>query len=139
MQQQTPHSRRFSSRVATPGDVYVYWSFGGYDDTSRVRDLGSGGLFVQTRKTKSVGSKTNVHFLVEEGQIRAEAVVRHVKPGRGLGLQFTAVREEDRQRLAGLMKRLPAFGYILKFRNNKPPPQGPRLDEKNALPSSPPS
>jgi len=57
-----------------------------------------------------VGSKTNVHFLVEEGQIRAEAVVRHVKPGRGLGLQFTAVREEDRQRLAGLMKRLRTFG-----------------------------
>ena len=88
----------------------MYWSSVGYDDTSRVRDLGSGGLFVQTRKTKSVGSKTNVHFLVEEGQIRAEAVVRHVKPGRGLGLQFTAVREEDRQRLAGLMKRLRAFG-----------------------------
>jgi hypothetical protein len=110
MQQQTPHSRRFSSRVATPGDVYVYWSSVGYDDTSRVRDLGSGGLFVQTRKTKSVGAKTNVHFLVEEGPIRAEAVVRHVKPGRGLGLQFTAVYEEDRPRLAGLMKRLRAFG-----------------------------
>jgi len=110
VQQQTPHSRRFSSRVATPpGDVYVYWSSVGYDDTSRVRDLSSGGLFVQTRKTKSVGAKTNVHFLVEEGQIRAEAVVRHVMPGRGLGLQFTAVHEEDRPRLAGLMKRLRAF------------------------------
>ncbi len=109
MQQQTSHSRRFSSRVATPGDVYVYWSSVGYDDTSRVRDLSSGGLFVQTRKTKSVGAKTNVHFLVEEGPIRAEAVVRHVKPGRGLGLQFTAVHEEDRPRLAGLMKRLRAF------------------------------
>jgi hypothetical protein len=57
-----------------------------------------------------VGAKTNVHFLVEEGPIRAEAVVRHVKPGRGLGLQFTAVYEEDRPRLAGLMKRLRAFG-----------------------------
>src|SRR2546429_9440492 len=109
MQQQTPHSRRFSSRVATPGHVYVYWSSLGYDDTSRVRDLSSGGLFVQTRKTKSVGAKTNVHFLVEEGQIRAEAVVRHVKPGRGLGLQFKAVREENRPRLAGFVKRRGAF------------------------------
>src|ERR1700693_3375021 len=104
MQSQTPHSKRSSSRVATPGDVYVYWSSFGYDDTSRVRDLSSGGLFVQTRKTKSVGAKTNVHFLVEEGQIRAEAVVRHVRPGRGLGLKFTAVREEDRRHLADLMK-----------------------------------
>jgi hypothetical protein len=110
MKLQTPHSRRSSSRVAKPGDVYVYWSSVGYDDTSRVRDLSSGGVFVQTRKTKSLGAKTNVHFLVEEGQIRAEAVVRHVKPGCGLGLQFTAVYEEDRPRLAGLMKRLRAFG-----------------------------
>src|ERR1700693_3397920 len=91
MQSQTPHSKRFSSRVATPGDVYVYWSSVGYDDTSRVRDLSSGGVFVQTRKTKSLGAKTNVHFLVEEGQIRAEAVVRHVKPGCGLGLPITVV------------------------------------------------
>jgi hypothetical protein len=27
-------------------------------------------------------------------------------PGRGLGLKFTAVRNEDRRRLAHLMKRL---------------------------------
>jgi hypothetical protein len=116
MEQQTPHSRRFSSRVETPGDVYVYWSSAGYDDISRVRDLSSGGLFVQTRKSRAVGAKTNVHFLVEQGQIRDEAVVRHVEPGRGLGLELTAVREEDRRRLADLMKRLRGFGLISRFR-----------------------
>src|SRR5260370_25142636 len=100
MEQQTPHSKRFSSRVATPGDVYVYWSSLGYGDPSLVRHLSAGGLFVQTRMLRSVGAKTKLHFLVEERQIRAEAVVRHVKPGRGLGLQFTAVLEEDRRRLA---------------------------------------
>ena len=115
MQQQTPHSRRFSSRVATPGDVYVYWSSVGYGDTSRVRDLSSRGLFVQTRKSRSVGAKAKLHFLVEEGQIRAEAVVRRVEPGRGLGLQFTAVYEEDRRRLADLMRRLRGFGLISRF------------------------
>jgi hypothetical protein len=119
MQQQTLHSRRFSSRVETPGNVYVYWSSVGYDDTSRIRDLGSGGLFVQTGKSKSVGAKTNLHFLVEEGPIRAEAVVRYVEPGRGLGLQFTAVLEEDRRRLADLMKRLRGFGLISRFRTDE--------------------
>jgi len=106
MQQPILHSRRFSSRVETPGDVYVYWSSVGREDTSRVRDLSSGGLFVQTRESRAVAATTKVHFLVGEGQIRAEAVVRHVKPGRGLGLEFTAVREEDRSRLAVLVKRL---------------------------------
>ena len=125
MQPQSSHSKRFSSRVETPGSVYVYWGSVGYDDTSRVRDLSSGGLFVQTRKSRAVGVKTNVHFLVEEGQIRAEAVVRHVKPGRGLGLEFTAVREEDRPRLADLMKRLRGFGLISKFRTDEHHQQAP--------------
>jgi len=89
--QESPHSKRFSSRVATPGDVYVCWGSAGYDDTSRVRDLSSGGLFLQTRKSRTLGAKTMLHFLVEEGQIRTEAVVCHVEPGRGLGLKFTAV------------------------------------------------
>src|ERR1700693_3503896 len=116
MQQQTPHSRRSSSRIGTAGAVYVCWGSDAYDDTSQVRDLSSGGLFVLTQQTQAVGAKSNLHFLFEEGQIRAEAVVRHVKPGRGLGLKFTAVREEDRQRLAGLMKRLRGFGLISRFR-----------------------
>src|ERR1700687_5518224 len=125
MQQQSSHSKRFSSRVETPGDVYVYWSSVGFDDTSRVRDLSSGGLFVQTRKLKSVGAKTNLYFLVEEGQIRAEAVVCHVEPGRGLGLKFTAVLEEDRLRLAGLMRRLRGFGLISKFQTGESSAQAP--------------
>jgi hypothetical protein len=32
-----------------------------------------------------VGAVATIDFLVQEGQIRAEAVVRHVKPTSGLG------------------------------------------------------
>ena len=125
--QEFPHSKRFSSRVATPDDVYVCWGSAGYDDTSRVRDLSSGGLFLQTRKSKALGAKTCLHFLVEEGQIRAEAVVCHVEPGRGLGLKFTAVLEEDRHRLAVLMKRLRWFGSVAlpKFQTGESSAQAP--------------
>jgi len=94
----------------------VCWGSGGYDDTSLIRDLGSRGAFVLTQWSKAVGMKTNLYFLVEEGQIRVEAVVRHQKPGRGLGLQFTAVRPEDRRHLALLMKRLRNFNSLLKSR-----------------------
>ena len=125
MQQQTPHSRRSSSRIGTTGAVYVCWGSDGYDDTSQVRDLSSGGLFVLTQEYKAVGAKANLHFLVEEGQIRAEAVVRHVMPGRGLGLKFTAVREEDRRHLADLMKRLRGFGLISRFRSGEHNQQAP--------------
>ena len=115
IQQPNPHSRRSSSRIGTAGTVYVCWGSDRYDDTSEVRDLSSGGLFVLTQESRAVGAKASLHFLVEEGQIRAEAEVRHMKPGRGLGLKFTAVREEDRCRLADLMKRLRGFGLISRF------------------------
>jgi hypothetical protein len=99
-------SRRFSSRVESKYDVWVYWESSGDRDLSRVMDLSMGGLFIQTARPKRIGSTTNLHFLVEEGQIRADAVVRHVKPGGGLGLKFKAVSEKDRPNLAALMRRL---------------------------------
>jgi len=45
-------------------------------------------------------------FLVKEGQIRADAIVRHTRPGIGLGLKFTALSEQDRPKLAALLNRL---------------------------------
>jgi hypothetical protein len=104
-QQPISPARRFNSRVETP-DVWVYWRCGGQDDTSRVRNLGPGGLFIETRCPKVVGAQTQVEFLVQEGQIRADAVVRHVNPGRGVGLKFRAVKEVDRPHLAALLNRL---------------------------------
>jgi PilZ domain-containing protein len=65
-----------------------------------------GGLFLETQQKRAPGMLTRLHFLVEEGQIRADAVVRHVRPGTGLGLKFTAVNEKDRATLAALLTRL---------------------------------
>jgi hypothetical protein len=71
-----------------------------------VRDLSTGGLFVETEMVRDVNATARLDFLVQEGQIRAEAAVRHVKPGRGLGLKFTALTKEDGPRLEALMSRL---------------------------------
>jgi len=86
--------------------VYVYWRSAGGEDIALVRNLSMGGLFIEIDKPKVPGITAKLHFLVQEGQIRADAVVRHAKPGRGLGLRFTAVHNEDRPRLAELMNRL---------------------------------
>jgi hypothetical protein len=63
-------------------------------------------LFVETEEAPDVDAPIRLDFLVQEGQIRAKAVVRHAKPGSGLGLKFTALTEEDGPRLAALMTRL---------------------------------
>jgi hypothetical protein len=99
-------SRRFTSRVETPENVWVDWRCAGHEDISRIGNMSLGGLFIETRVSKGLGSVVKLEFLVQEGQIRADGIVRRIEPGRGLALKFTAVSEQDRPRLAQLMVRL---------------------------------
>jgi hypothetical protein len=105
LQQKPSYPRRFYSRVETRVDVWVYWSFKGREETSRVRDLSLGGLFVETAKPTAEGASVKLDFLVQEGRIGAEAIVRHVKSG-GLGLKLSAMGNEDQKRLRALLARL---------------------------------
>jgi hypothetical protein len=99
-------SRRFTSRVETTAGEWVDWRCAGREDISRVRNMSLGGLFVETPTSRGLGSAVKLEFLVQEGQIRADAVVKRVEPGRGLALKFTAVSDQDRERLAELINRL---------------------------------
>jgi len=105
-QQPVLYSRRFNSRVETHERVWVDWRCLGREDISRVRNLSLGGLFVETPKSRDVGSTAKLEFLVQEGQIRSDAVVRRAEPGCGLAMKFTSVSEEDRPRLEALISRL---------------------------------
>jgi PilZ domain-containing protein len=106
-------SRRFTSRVPAPGDVWVYWKCQGCEDVSHVRNMSMGGLFIETPQPRTSGTLTRLDFLVEEGQIRADAIVRHAKAGAGLGLKFTALGEQDRPKLAALITRLRRAQHIV--------------------------
>jgi hypothetical protein len=101
----TLHSRRRNRRVATPQGVWVVWRSGRTEDTSHVKDLSVGGLFIETLKVCPVDAIVKLHFLVEDGEITADATVRYVKAGSGLGLKFKTVRSEDQTRFATLIKR----------------------------------
>jgi hypothetical protein len=100
------YSRRFSTRIEPSDRVCVYWTCADEDDVSLIRNLSIGGLFIATLKPHCLGATTKVDFLVSDGQIRAEAVIRHAIPRIGLGLKFTALVKEDRPHLAALMSRL---------------------------------
>jgi hypothetical protein len=86
--------------------VWVYWQCRGREELSRVRDISMRGIFIETPEAKPLGMNTKLNFLVEEGQIRADAAVRHVKPGEGMGLRFDAISDADRPHLMALIKRL---------------------------------
>jgi hypothetical protein len=100
-------SRRFTSRVTGPSDLWVFWNCKKQDGLSRVFDLSAGGLSLSIEKSErmAVGEKVHLNFLTPEGQIRTDTIVRHVRPER-LGLKFIAISEEDRTHLTALMTRL---------------------------------
>jgi hypothetical protein len=99
-------SRRLSSRIETPPGIWVYWLCDALADVSPVQNLSLGGVFLNTSKTRSIDSRAEIHFCIHEGQIRTEGIVRHVVPGRGLGLRFTTMKEADRPHFIRLMDRL---------------------------------
>ena len=87
-------------------NVYIFWRSDGREDVAMVKNISFSGLFIETKKSKDPGDAAELYFLVQEGQIRADAVVRRAKLGYGLGLRLMAVHNSDRRRLAELMKRL---------------------------------
>jgi PilZ domain-containing protein len=109
--QSIPTRRRYPRIEGGPHGVWVYWHCQGREDTSRVRDLSAAGLFVETEVGRDVDAALRLDFLVQEGQIRAKAIVRHVMPGCGLGLKFIALTAEDGPRLAALMTRLRSLSW----------------------------
>lgn len=98
--------RRGTPRTEPEQGIYAFWNCGGPGDLSRVLNLNLGGVFIETLSHKELGDPVELCFLVSEGQIRAQAVVRHIRPGNGLGLKFTTLEGQDRLRFGVLMRRL---------------------------------
>lgn len=115
MQVMTGPSRRRSSRIPALDDVWIYWESPPYRDVSRIRDLSTGGLFLETRARKKEGELVRLHFLVQEGQIRAEAVVRHVIAGRGLGMKIESLSSQDAPQLKRLLSRLRESSFLARL------------------------
>jgi hypothetical protein len=99
-------SRRRNKRYETPQGIWVFWRCGGMEDMSKVQDVSVGGLFIETQKVCPVNSTMELHFLVEDGEVQATAIVRYISEKRGMGLQFKTVRSEDQARFSRMIKRL---------------------------------
>ena len=95
-------------RLPATWDVWVYWECGGRADVSHVRDLSTGGIFIETKWRRTKGDLVRVHFLVQEGQISMDSVVAQTQAREGLGLKFQAVATKDIFKLTSLLDRVRA-------------------------------
>ena len=98
--------RRLATRIETQGEVWAYWQCGRREDVSRVRNVSTGGMFLEIEQPLAKGQTANLHFLVQEGAIQADAVVRRFTAGEGLGLKFVAIEKECGRQFAELLTRL---------------------------------
>lgn len=75
-------------------------------DVSRVREVGYGGLFISTPDPSPVGTVLTLLLSVQEGEIRAGAIVRNIFPEEGMGVEFNEMGQEAFARLETLLTRL---------------------------------
>ena len=110
MVSETPCSRpaRRYERVARPKGITVtwYWAGTGEQQVSSVKAIGMGGMFLSVSHARVVGTALKLISVVPEGIFQAEAIVRNVWPGQGMGVEFTKMEPADRALLEKLLKQL---------------------------------
>ncbi|HXM92882.1 MAG TPA: DUF4388 domain-containing protein [Candidatus Dormibacteraeota bacterium] len=102
----TVENRRRHPRVWAPKGMLVAWQSGGQRHVSHAETVGMGGLFLFTPNPPPEGSMIEMLFdlATPAGEVRARAVVRHTRPGKGMGIKFIHMRPEDRSRLNQFLK-----------------------------------
>jgi hypothetical protein len=93
-------------RISLPQGMSVTWYGSGQQQVSRVKTLSLGGLFLCGPNTLRVGTNLTLVFEVPGGMVLAEAVVRNIVPGEGMGVEFTKMNPQIRDLLEGLLTRL---------------------------------
>jgi tetratricopeptide (TPR) repeat protein len=85
--------------------MVVAWRSGGQQGVSRMGTMALGGLFLHTPTPPSTGSVLELLFEIATGaQVRARAVVRNCMPGKGMGVKFVHMNNDDRSRLNRFLK-----------------------------------
>jgi hypothetical protein len=97
---------RRNQRISLPQGMSVTWYGSGQQQVSRVKTLSMGGLFLCGSITLRVGTDLTLVFEVPGGMVLADAVVRNIVPGVGMGVEFTKMNPQIRVLLEGLLTRL---------------------------------
>lgn len=107
------NERRGHPRVYAPKGMYVAWRAGTQQGVSRMGTMAMGGLFLHTPDPPEKGATLELLFDIATGaEVRARAVVRNSRPGKGMGVKFVHMRSEDRSRLNQFLKGQMEAGNI---------------------------
>ena len=86
--------------------MLIGWQGGGKRDASYADTFSLGGVSLFLAEPLPVGTHVQLLFDVPGGEVRARGIVRHGKPGGGIGVQFTHMEFDCRGRLRRFVKQL---------------------------------
>jgi len=97
--------KRRYARAFPPRPILVAWRSPTRNSIARISCVGLGGLYVHEHEPPPLGSVIQLLFETPNGQVRARATVRTAQPGHGMGLEFVQMRQEERARLARMVRQ----------------------------------
>jgi PilZ domain len=98
--------KRRYARASLPHPIVVAWRSPTRNNIARISCLGLGGLFIHEAEPPPPGAVIQLLFETPNGQVRARATVRTAEPGRGMGVEFMQMKQEERARLAYMIRKL---------------------------------
>ena len=97
--------RRRHSRYEFSEDVLLETSGGNVKIQGRTTTLSESGLFIETLAVLPRGTEVKVKVPPHKAQVEALALVRNVREGIGMGLEFSSLKPKSRAKLNQLLER----------------------------------
>lgn len=99
-----PSERRAAPRLQVPSGYYASHA----DGHGPIRDLSTGGVFIEDVEPLLVGTKLVVSLHLDEDVFSFRGVVRRSIPNVGMGIQFLSAPRDAKARLERYLRALVA-------------------------------
>ena len=93
-------------RLSPAKPFLVAWKSPVRKNIARISNVGVGGLFIHEEDPPPPGVLLQIFFETPGGKVRARATVRTAVVGRGMGVEFVKMGQEERARLAQMIRQL---------------------------------
>jgi hypothetical protein len=93
-------------RITLAKGMKVAWQCDGRRETAVANTIGQGGLFIVTSEPPPLGSTVRLLFHAGGGEVLTSAAVRDSRAGKGMGVEFLGITDEQMQRLTNLLAGL---------------------------------
>ena len=118
--------KRKSPRYRCQGSAHLRESGSGAAMWATFTDISLHGCYVEAAAGYPVGSAVVLTIEVNNFRVEATGEVRVSYPGLGMGISFTKISDEDRERLRALVRSLSQPSVILGARTVQRPPSNPQ-------------